>query len=327
MANKEPLYIDMVAGSELMDTQGEVLSVEGADISALENGQGRLNDNHGKGFFNSVGRVVEAKKIFGPQDCDDERHQYYWEKIKAPYIYVKGYLYDDEDHPNARAAAAILRNIHKSDCPLQLKASVEGGVVQRGMKNPRLLQRTKIHSVALTFTPANQNTLVEPLMVQKSLSSASDDALIKSVMHLATEDVPSFRSITRQASADKIQRNIEKIRSIAQQLGYDVSLPEFSSRALAKSAVELKIVNSVHRINKLVKMLSAGYGGASTPTSRVHGAVIQTEAIDGAGKFTYITCAKCGKEQVYFNNQVKCQQCGQSFPFADVLKAILASKT
>ena len=129
MAKNKPLEMDMIAGSQLRDTQGEMLSVEGADISELEAGRGRFNDNHGKGFFNSVGRVTSAKKIFGPEDFTDPRHEYFWEKVKAPYVYVRGVLYDDEDHGNAKAAAAILRNIHKSDIPLKLKASVEGGVV------------------------------------------------------------------------------------------------------------------------------------------------------------------------------------------------------
>ena len=83
---KQPLEIDMIAGSQLRDTQGEMLSVEGADISELEAGKGRFNDNHGKGFFNSLGRVTGAKKIFKAEDCTSDRQKYYWEKIKAPYI-------------------------------------------------------------------------------------------------------------------------------------------------------------------------------------------------------------------------------------------------
>jgi len=34
----KPLKIDMCAGSELKDTQGETLSIEGADISELQAG-------------------------------------------------------------------------------------------------------------------------------------------------------------------------------------------------------------------------------------------------------------------------------------------------
>lgn len=216
---KNQLWIDGVVGSQLRDTQGEMLSVEGADISELEQGRGRWNDNHGKGFFNSIGRITEAKKIFGPDDCADPRHKYYWEKIKAPYIYAKGYLYTDGDHMNAKAAAAILRNIHKSDTPLKLKASVEGGVVARGIRDATLLQSTKIHSVALTFTPANNATLIEPVSLDKSqVDEAEDLILIKSVMHLAKTDVPSFRVIQKAASAAKAARNIKQIQKLLKQL-------------------------------------------------------------------------------------------------------------
>src|ERR1051325_6781837 len=214
---KKPLEIDACAGSQLRDTQGEMLSVEGADISDLQAGKGRWNDNHGKGFFNSIGRITHAKKIFKAEDCEDDRQKYYWEKVKAPYVYVKGYLYDDEDHPNAKAAAAILRNIHKADVPLKLKASVEGGVVSRGIKDASLLARTKIHSVALTFTPANNATLVEPVSLDKTQTDeAADMELIKSVIHLAESNVPSFRHITRDAQATRVQNNFAKIAEILQ---------------------------------------------------------------------------------------------------------------
>jgi hypothetical protein len=46
MSKKKPLEIDMIAGSQLRDTQGEMLSIEGADISDLTTGKGRINDNH-----------------------------------------------------------------------------------------------------------------------------------------------------------------------------------------------------------------------------------------------------------------------------------------
>ncbi len=246
----------MIAGSQLRDTQGEMLSVEGADISDLEAGKGRLNDNHGKGFFNSIGRITGAKKIFKKDDCENERQEYYWDKVKAPYIYVKGYLYDDEDHPNARAAAAILRNIHKSDVPLQLKASVEGGVLARGISDSSLLARTKIHSVALTFTPANNATLIEPISLNKSeIDEAADMLLIKSVLHLAETNVPSFRHIVRDASATKVQNNLYKLVDLMKELGIegDITIP--SKAKILEKALEQKIQANVAKIRELTTLL------------------------------------------------------------------------
>jgi hypothetical protein len=259
MAKKDKrLWIDMCAGSELKDTQGETLSVEGADIHDLEMGKGRFNDNHGKGFFNSLGRVTEAKKILKSEDCENDRQKYYWDKIKAPYVYAKGYLYNDEDHQNAKAAAAILRNIHREDAPLAMKASVEGGVLSRGISDPTRLASTKIHSVALTFTPANNATLVEPLNLNKSDTDwEADKQLIKSVMHLAETNVPSFRHIERHAAANTIHDNILKIQELAKSLGIEIEIKDSDPNSIMQRAVMHKVSSNVIKINKLVKAINS----------------------------------------------------------------------
>jgi len=350
MSKRKPLKIDMVAGSQLRDSQGEMLSVEGADISELEAGRGRFNDNHGKGHFNCIGRVTEAKKIFKAEDCDNDRHKYYWEKIKAPYIYVAGELFDDEDHPNARAASAIMRNIHKNDSPLKMKASVEGGVIARGIKDEALLARTKIHSVALTFTPANQATLVEPLILNKSLNpvqEAADKKLIKSVQHLAVKNVPSFRQIERRASAEKIKDNLEKIQDLSDKLGLEKTIPAITPNNFAYQALKKKIMGNMQKIHSFVKALTAGMGGAGAPTALSSGGVLQSESLDKPPlpslvndyhepkekkkkkkkklqkrEFDYITCDNCGKEQIHMRHQVKCRQCNHSFPLEKLMKLI-----
>lgn len=258
MKKDKRLWIDGCAGSELKDTQGETLSVEGADIADLLEGKGRWNDNHGKGFFNHLGMITEAKKIFKAEDCENDRHRYYWEKIKAPYIYAKGYLNNDEDHPNAKAAAAILRNIHREDVPLKMKMSVEGGVVARGINDPSRLARTKIHSVALTFTPANNATLVEPINLDKSnIDWEADAQLIKSVMHLSETNIPSFRHIERHASASTIIDNINKIKDLAKTVGLDIQIKEASPEQLVKQAAIFKLQNNLKKINSMVKAIGS----------------------------------------------------------------------
>ena len=234
------LEIDACIGSELRDTQGETLSVEGADISELESGNGRWNDNHGKGFFNSLGRVTNARKIMSESDITNDREQYYWDKVKSPYIYAKGYLYNDEDdHQNAKAAAAILKNIHKTDAPLRIKASVEGGVVSRGIKDSSYLARTKIHSVALTFTPANTATLVEPMHLMKSDTTKEDDALIKFASSMAQNDVPSFIDISNSIRMKKIESNVLEInRLIKEEKKYFPSLSTGSIEAKQDKKVQ-----------------------------------------------------------------------------------------
>jgi ribosomal protein S27E len=257
MNKRKPLEIDGIFGSSLRDTQGEVLDIEGADISELEAGRGRFNDNHGKSFSSIVGRVTFAKKIFKAEDCDDDRQKYYWDKITAPYIYGRGYLFDDEDHSNARAAAAILRNIHKTDSPLKLKFSVEGGVIARGVRDPSILARTKIHSCALTFVPANNATLVEPLNLDKTATSWETDLiLIKSVLHLAETNVPSFRHIARDASASKVQHNLAKLVSLMKDLGIEGDLHIPSKQKILEKAIEHKIHKNIIEIKDMMKSIN-----------------------------------------------------------------------
>ena len=267
--------IDGVVASELRDTQGEILDVKGADISDLTSGKGYWNSDHRNNFTDIVGRVTFAKKIFKIEDCDDERQRYFYNKLKTPIIYAKGHLFDqDGDHQNAKAVAAILRNQARTDSPLKLKASVEGGVVERG-KDSRLLKRTKISRIALTFVPANQNTLIESPQLQKS-SVPGDMELVKSLVPLAKADAPSFIEVAGAiSSVETLRKKIEKINTVA-------------------------------------KALTAGFGGG-TPTSSIGGQVLQTESMENVGK--YISCPSCGKKQIYASYQVKCRDCHKAFPF------------
>ena len=340
MSRDKKLWLDCVAGSQIRDSQGEMLSVEGCDISEMIAGRARWNDNHGKGMFNSLGMITEAKKIFKAEDCENDRHKYYWEKIKAPYIYAKGYVYSDEDHSNAKAAAAIIRNIHKNDSPLKMRASVEGGVIARGINDPTLLARTKITQVALTFTPANQATLVEPLELSKSINKSQEEAdmtLIKSVQHLAVKNVPSFRQIERRASAEKISNNLSKIQDLSDKLGLDKNLPDINPEQFATNALKKKIIKNTRNIYSMVKALTAGFGGGGMPTSLTGGGVIQSESLeDGRPKkkkkkknkklekkeFDYISCDHCGKEQIAARHQVRCRECGKSFSLEKLSKLI-----
>jgi hypothetical protein len=229
---------DAVAASELRDTQGEILDVKGADISELLAGRGIVNDNHSNKLPDVVGRIIGAKKIFGLEDCENDRHKYYWNKIKAPYIYTEGLLYDDEDHRSAKAAAAIIKHQFKTDSPLKLKCSVEGGILERGQKDQRVLKRTKIRGLALTLTPANNATLVEGLDLVKSAATIEELELIKSYAPYAIQDVPSFMDFSQKVSIAKIRHNVEQIHEIVESLKKNISLAEPLEKASKKQLLQ-----------------------------------------------------------------------------------------
>lgn len=227
---------DAVAGSELRDTQGEILDVKGADISELEAGRGIINDNHSNKLPDVLGRITSAKKIFSLEDCDTDRQKYYWNKIKAAYIYTEGLLYDDEDHRSAKAAAAILKHQFRTDSPLKLKCSVEGGILERGKKDQRVLARTKIRGLALTFAPANNATLVEGLDLAKSAATTVEELdLIKSYAPYAVIDAPTLVDFSQKLSVAKIRENVEKINEIVGGLKKNISLEKAVPKAEANS--------------------------------------------------------------------------------------------
>jgi hypothetical protein len=174
---KKGLILDGIASTEDRDSDNESLILKGADISMLENGKGRLNDNHSSGFFNSLGRVIFAKKIFTEEDASTPREKMYWEMKHRPFLYIQGELFDN--HPNAQAASAIISHLHDKQCPLSVKASVEGDVVKIS-ENGELLE-TKIHSIALTFVPANSETILQPMQLQKNSIKTNWENLCKNI--------------------------------------------------------------------------------------------------------------------------------------------------
>lgn len=185
------MKIHGIAGSEILDKQGEILDINGADISALSLG-GILNDNHQKGFFNTLGVVTFAKKLMKKEDATTKEEKYFFDKIKAPCIYIQGELFDDEDHPNAKAVSAVLKANGK--LPIQVKASVEGKILKKNKENGKL-EKTYINAIALTLTPVNGATLIEPFEFKKSEDITQEDLdLIKSIVK--NQEVPSFLELS-----------------------------------------------------------------------------------------------------------------------------------
>lgn len=284
---RKGLVIDGIAATDAIDSQGERLSIEGADISALEQGLGRLNDNHGKTFNHSLGRILSAKKIFKAEDCEDDRQKMYWEKVKRPYIYTKAELYDDTEHPNAKSAAAIMKHLHKAGAPIAVKMSVEGAVLAR--KDGGQLDRTKVHSVALTFTPANKQTLAMPVSLEKSDDGPVNwEQLVKSVTVAA--DAPTF------IQADPIT---QKLVDATQ-----------------------RVIYLLNKVAELKKALSAGYGAAGGKDGLVGGSVLAMPSIDKL----YTNCTDCGKKQIVRKNQTSCDHCGKTWTMDKIAKHMVEGK-
>lgn len=148
--------IDGIAANEQVDSSGEILKIEGCDISTLAK-DGVINFEHeNTDPEDVVGKILYAKKIFSEHDCDNDRQLFFYKQTNVPYIYIIGELLDTEGHPGALAVAAMYRYSKKNNEPMMIGFSVEGSTLDRsGM----YLTHTLARRVAATLRPCNKSCL------------------------------------------------------------------------------------------------------------------------------------------------------------------------
>jgi hypothetical protein len=153
-------------GAQNIDNTGEVLDINGCDISKLKT----VKDEHPDEdtCFSTIGAITMAKKIFSEKDCSSPRELRTWKQVGVPLIYVEGELADD-DHPNAAAATALVKFTQRPDIPLNVGLSIDGGILERtdkdGNADAKGTQLTKTVALAASFTvkPANSKCFLSPI--------------------------------------------------------------------------------------------------------------------------------------------------------------------
>jgi hypothetical protein len=140
------VHIYGIAATETKDRTGESIDLNGMDIADIR----LLNDEHSSDrFFEILGYIDIAKKIFSKEECEDEYQLRCWNMIKKPFLFISGKLMDG--HPNAQSAASLIKySMQNPNYPVGL--SVEGSTLER--QGPKLL-KTKVKNVSLTIKPAN----------------------------------------------------------------------------------------------------------------------------------------------------------------------------
>lgn len=159
---KTGTLIDGIAASQHLDSSGERIMIEGIDISSLDK-DGVFNFEHdSKQASSIVGKIIEAKKILKEGDCENERHKYYWDKIRMPYLYVAGELFDAVGHQAAKDVAAMLMYDKTSKKNKETKNlvnfSIEG---QRLDKKGSEITKCIARKVSVTITPCNKVCVAE----------------------------------------------------------------------------------------------------------------------------------------------------------------------
>jgi len=231
------MIIDGIATSEHLDSSGEILKIEGHDISDLEEGRGVINFEHNNDSPEDIlGSVIFAKKIMKKSDCSNDRERMYWDSCGTPFVYIKAELFDDQEHPGAIAAAALIRYYHKKGEKILAGFSIEGATLER---DENILERTVGRRVAMTLRPCNKS----------AISGVLEDSLSDEVKKFMNLDAPI---LTRVVEIDSM-------------IFEDINKSEINP-----------LEDLVKAVNNLNKTLTAGNYNVA-PSQLTGGSALQTE--------------------------------------------------
>jgi hypothetical protein len=178
---KRCTYIDGIGTSQAIDTSGEIVDLAGIDISSLPGAQ--FNYEHKADVpAQIVGKIIEATKIFSKEDCQNDRHKYYWDKCQTPFLYVMGRLFDDKKPSSVEVAALFQDDAEHPNEPPMLGFSVEGA--RLGEKKGMLVPRSIARKITITGIPANKSCVAELLPKSDKKDKNDFDSIFKGEMQL-----------------------------------------------------------------------------------------------------------------------------------------------
>jgi hypothetical protein len=158
-----------IGASELIDSSGEVISIQGIDTSSLDI-DGLINTEHeSKTTSQLIGKVISHKKIFTKEDCENDHQRYFWDKVESPYLYVKAVLFDKFGHTGAIDAVAMMKfdkALNKDDTRQVGGFSIEGS---RLGKQGNRITKCIARKVAWTAYPCNKTCIAEILDEEKPI--------------------------------------------------------------------------------------------------------------------------------------------------------------
>jgi len=197
-------YIDGIGSSQALDTAGEIVDLRGLDISSLYGAC--LNFEHESKIPSQiVGKILEAHKIFGPDDCKNDRHLHYWNKFKIPFLYIMGRLFDDKKPSSKEVAALFQDDAEHPNEPDMLGFSVEGAKIE---KQGTVITRSVARKVTIANMPANKTCIAE-MLPEKEKEEAPDalSSLFKGEVELLKFE-PSYEEILLKK--EKLEKQNQK---------------------------------------------------------------------------------------------------------------------
>jgi hypothetical protein len=185
------MWISGIASTEHEDLQGEVIKQNGLQLDYFLK-RGFLNDDHSKETSGKVGIPTEAV-------------------ITKKGLWIKGYLLDT---PRAKGIWDLAQALSKSGDDRKLGYSVEGKVLARDSKNPRVITKAWIKDVAVTASPINPNTFLD---IAKSFASTDcTDVFVvgeeEAVTKAQADELEALQQATKKpvAQIDKEKEDAEQ---------------------------------------------------------------------------------------------------------------------
>lgn len=159
-----------IGSVQVPDNVGETIVLDGLDTSHLK----LIYDEHSdKNLFNIVGRISYFKKIHDQSECENPKQLRCWKFAGAPFLYAEGELADDQEHPNAQAAAALIKFTSRPDIQdnLRIGFSVDGGIMERmtsggqpteDKEQGKIISQSMVTGLSLTVKPCNPKCVLWP---------------------------------------------------------------------------------------------------------------------------------------------------------------------
>lgn len=153
-------FIGGYVSTSHMDRQGETLIQEGLEFDHFLS-KGWFNDNHDSAGDSLVGYPTMAR-------LDDlEKGHKGW--------YVEGELLPEGSNPRADSLWNIAHGLKKSG-KRKLGFSVEGSILDRDPKNPKVVRKAQVREVAITRCPVNTKTSLDVLAKSLAVGTAAGEA-------------------------------------------------------------------------------------------------------------------------------------------------------
>lgn len=197
-----------LASTETVDQQGETIIQKGIDLSPIDQRRGIINFDHQKGPENTIGLLD------GYKQSDNG-------------LFIEGRLF--KNHSRAKAVREIMSSLGKSDRG-RVGLSVEGQVLERDPKNPKVIKKCRINAVAVTLNPVNQSTYAD---LVKSMSGANIEFNSTEETQTQHDEQPIF-------TAKQVVEIVEKALAVSGSNGQTAPADRSGGDALSQESMDKK---------------------------------------------------------------------------------------